>query len=44
MVYPSGKSPVSGRHEFWKGASVLVNDAVPLDDRLMPVNVWSYSV
>ena len=45
IVYPSGKSKVSGMHdELSKGALMLVNDAVPFDDTLMLVNVWSYSV
>jgi len=36
--------PVHGRQTFVKAVSVVVNWALPLDDRLIEVKVWSYKV
>ena len=33
-----------GRHILVKAVSVVVNCALPLDDRLMLVKLWSYKV
>ena len=35
---------VHGRHWLLKVVSVVTNCALPLDDRLMLVKVWSYKV
>jgi len=35
---------VHGRHWLVKVASVVVNWALPLDDRLIEVKLWSYKV
>jgi hypothetical protein len=35
---------VHGRHWLVKPASVVVNWALPLDDRLIEVKVWPYKV
>src|SRR5580765_2338152 len=36
--------PVHGRHWLVKAVSVVVNCALPLDDRLTLVKVWPYKV
>ena len=35
---------VHGRHWLLKAVSVVTNCALPLDDRLTEVKVWSYNV
>jgi hypothetical protein len=35
---------VHGRHWLLNAASVVVNCALPLDDRLMLVKLWPYKV
>ncbi len=36
--------PIQGRQTLVKAVSVVVNCALPLDDRLTEVKVWSYKV